>query len=571
MPEHLDIDKLVRDAGCQPRARLNMDTVAEYAEAMQQDGVTFPPVTVYYDGRRHILADGYHRVAAAERAGRRTIAADVRQGVRRDAVLHSVGANAAHGLRRSNEDKRRAVETLLRDEEWGKWSNPAVAKACGVSIEFVRQLRPQVATVATSAERTGLDGKSYPATREGANTAQTRPADSPQPVAPAPPALARTMACLACNGTAQDRKGRPCVYCAGGVALPSANLLWAYGLYAAGSQPEALRAFRSLRQMTEALPVTWEEPHAALYAACVARLDVVPGGVAAADAAMRAAHEALGQWTPPEPACENLPGVQKYTISPPGTPPTLVSVNDVPVCPAGARELSDDTERAEVAPAVVDNLSAPEENDTPKESATSIEAALDQQADAGDALARATLNLLAEASNAALDACRYDCDSARLRLSNSLADLCDAADVYRDALAHSRDALAAPDHVRDATNMVPAPVPAAPALASTTAAEPAPAQAESSPAGAAPPDGETESEYATASRFYARLHGANRTVRVGDTGDGQGYGAVYLNEDEDPVRVPGAPFGFPPSATGEAGALAALRVYAEARGWEVAL
>ena len=32
--------------------------------------------------------------------------------------LHSVGANATHGLRRSNADKRRAVVLLLEDEEW---------------------------------------------------------------------------------------------------------------------------------------------------------------------------------------------------------------------------------------------------------------------------------------------------------------------------------------------------------------------------------------------------------------------------------------------------------------------
>jgi hypothetical protein len=49
--------------------------------------------------------------------------------------------NAAHGLRRNNADKRRAVEVLLRDEEWGKWSNSEIARRCSVSDEFVRQER----------------------------------------------------------------------------------------------------------------------------------------------------------------------------------------------------------------------------------------------------------------------------------------------------------------------------------------------------------------------------------------------------------------------------------------------
>jgi len=34
-----------------------------------------------------------------------------------DAVFNSVGANAEHGLRRTNADKRRAVLTLLNDDE----------------------------------------------------------------------------------------------------------------------------------------------------------------------------------------------------------------------------------------------------------------------------------------------------------------------------------------------------------------------------------------------------------------------------------------------------------------------
>jgi hypothetical protein len=39
------------------------------------------------------------------------------------------------------EDKRRAVLTLLNDEEWGGWSNREIARKCGVSDPFVLQLR----------------------------------------------------------------------------------------------------------------------------------------------------------------------------------------------------------------------------------------------------------------------------------------------------------------------------------------------------------------------------------------------------------------------------------------------
>jgi hypothetical protein len=74
----------------------------------------------------------------------------MRQGTRRDAILHAAGANAAHGLRRTNADKRRAVETLLRDEEWSKWSDREIARLCAVSHPFVSQIRQSLTGNITS-------------------------------------------------------------------------------------------------------------------------------------------------------------------------------------------------------------------------------------------------------------------------------------------------------------------------------------------------------------------------------------------------------------------------------------
>jgi hypothetical protein len=117
------------------------DVVEEYAAAMA-DGAKFPAITVFYDGAEYWLADGFHRMAATEAAGREKINCDVRQGTRRDAVLHSVGANAAHGMRRTNEDKRRAVRVLLEDAEWSRKPDNEIAKLCGVSQPFVGKMRP---------------------------------------------------------------------------------------------------------------------------------------------------------------------------------------------------------------------------------------------------------------------------------------------------------------------------------------------------------------------------------------------------------------------------------------------
>ena len=130
------------DGGTQPRASMNLDTITEYAEDMRA-GAKFPPVVVYHDGKVNWLADGFHRVAAAKMAGQVEIEVEIRQGTQRNAILHSVGANGTHGMRRTNEDKRRAVLRLLEDEEWRRLSDREIARRCAVSNQFVSNLRPQ--------------------------------------------------------------------------------------------------------------------------------------------------------------------------------------------------------------------------------------------------------------------------------------------------------------------------------------------------------------------------------------------------------------------------------------------
>ena len=137
----LSVAAIRTDGGTQPRSTILRDVVEEYAAAMA-DGAKFPAITVFYDGAEYWLADGFHRLAATETAGSLTINCDVRQGTRRDAVLHSVGANAAHGMRRTNDDKRRAVRVLLEDAEWSQWSDREIARRCGVSPSHVGGLRP---------------------------------------------------------------------------------------------------------------------------------------------------------------------------------------------------------------------------------------------------------------------------------------------------------------------------------------------------------------------------------------------------------------------------------------------
>lgn len=154
----LEVARVRTDGGTQSRARLDEFVIDEYAQLMLEASsgwANFPALIVYYDGENYWLADGFHRLKAAEQAGLTKAVVEVRQGARREAVLYSVGANAHHGLKRTNADKHRAVKLLLSDVEWGQWSDSEIARRCGVSGEFVRKLRPTVvsptATILTRA------------------------------------------------------------------------------------------------------------------------------------------------------------------------------------------------------------------------------------------------------------------------------------------------------------------------------------------------------------------------------------------------------------------------------------
>jgi len=138
----LTVDSIRTDGGTQSRAQINWLTVTDYAADIAE-GATFPPVVVYFDGADYWLADGFHRLEAHKRLGLVEIAADVKQGTRRDAILYSVKANAIHGLRRTNDDKRRAVTLLVDDDEWGLWTDTKIAATCVVSSMTVGRIRKE--------------------------------------------------------------------------------------------------------------------------------------------------------------------------------------------------------------------------------------------------------------------------------------------------------------------------------------------------------------------------------------------------------------------------------------------
>ena len=139
-PELIEARLIRKNGGTQIRAALNQLRVKLYAD-LYQAGVELDPIEVIYDGADYWIWDGFHREAAQGLIGRTRIHAFVTPGTRRDAIFRATGANGKHGLERTDEDKRRAVWTLLEDDEWRSMTDRAICKHVHVSPSFVGDVR----------------------------------------------------------------------------------------------------------------------------------------------------------------------------------------------------------------------------------------------------------------------------------------------------------------------------------------------------------------------------------------------------------------------------------------------
>ena len=153
-------------------------------------GCVFPPVRVIFDGVAYWLVDGFHRYHAQRNLGRNEIAVEVSTGVLADAQWQSLTANHTHGLRRTNDDKRKAVFKALKMKP--DLSDNALAEHVGVATNTICKYRhiteearksrenqaitikKPVVQIAQLTPRTGKDGKKYPRQRK------PKPGISPQ-------------------------------------------------------------------------------------------------------------------------------------------------------------------------------------------------------------------------------------------------------------------------------------------------------------------------------------------------------------------------------------------------------
>jgi hypothetical protein len=104
----LPIDDVLANPLVDPAAGLDPERLRTYALALD----VAPPVVVFATGDGFVLADGYHRVAAARRRGATTITAEIRHGTREDA-LQFAAATAAREQHTSIDEALAAIR--LRD------------------------------------------------------------------------------------------------------------------------------------------------------------------------------------------------------------------------------------------------------------------------------------------------------------------------------------------------------------------------------------------------------------------------------------------------------------------------
>ena len=106
----------------------------------------FPPLRVWFDGSQYWLSDGFHRLAAAKRAGFKYVTASVENGSLEDAIWDSYGANSRHGLPRRRLDVIATIQRALLHPHATALSNVQIAKRIGIPETTLRRWRKRLSS-----------------------------------------------------------------------------------------------------------------------------------------------------------------------------------------------------------------------------------------------------------------------------------------------------------------------------------------------------------------------------------------------------------------------------------------
>lgn len=139
------IEKLVfNEPRCQARFESSPEVINDYV-ALYKAEAELPPIEVFdVEGKLYIV-DGFHRLAARIKLEETFIRCTVvDEGTMDDAAWYATGVNKGHGLRRTNADKRKAVQLALESEIGRERSSRDVAEHVGVSHTLVQEVQRQL-------------------------------------------------------------------------------------------------------------------------------------------------------------------------------------------------------------------------------------------------------------------------------------------------------------------------------------------------------------------------------------------------------------------------------------------
>jgi hypothetical protein len=176
----VEIESLRLEECCQAREKLDDEALVVYAEAYSEEDHGLPPIEVVDVDGDLVVVDGFHRVAAARMAGRKFITVDVvTSGNLEFASWEALSKNHDHGVRRTRDDKKKAVWLALDNDIGQEQSSREIAKHLGVSHTFVGKIREKW-EVKWKADHPGQGGNvATPLTDTGGQEAT--PADTNEP------------------------------------------------------------------------------------------------------------------------------------------------------------------------------------------------------------------------------------------------------------------------------------------------------------------------------------------------------------------------------------------------------
>ena len=154
-----------------PAAAVRASQSDEAIEDYKEDAKSLPAIELFHykagDGRDiYLLADGRHRFKAWVRLGWPSVPGSVRKCCSRDeaerlARQFAAAANSENGLRRTNEDKRAAVRSIIERPEYAHMNDNQVCVACRVTHGLVKSERMRLTAAGVLTGRAAADAQGY--------------------------------------------------------------------------------------------------------------------------------------------------------------------------------------------------------------------------------------------------------------------------------------------------------------------------------------------------------------------------------------------------------------------------